>query len=341
MQSRIKNLFNICFSLAATGLCFVLPSSNTASAYDVYHYVVEDSELRVYPGDISLFMRRQHAALNKIAENIQAGTAEDLADFARISLYEMAGLYEEEAMRSLDGVSTDIQEGARLDRWRSVTLAYAQHLYHVAYSITPSTSVELSIENTGDLLFFIEGDPFILSSPVIRNPGVLDERIINSVCQVKSCDPDVLALHQEENKRTVTVQAGWVMTEDNAPEFVTIDGLHFVFNDLKNREVKQTACLKVIKEMKLIADTLKDAYNNGIFIEWEYLSIKPIYESHDYKIAINRFGDSVYMKLPELHYINGWQNLVTAWLRAQVEDKHYQQYLYADELLAFAVHHIP
>jgi len=337
MQSRIKNLVKIYFFIVAVDLHFLLSLSVSAFAYDVYQYTVPDSELRIYPADLMLSMRRQNTALNKIAEQLQTGSSQDIAEFARISLYEMAGLFEEEATRSFEGETIDIKEGARLNRWRRETLAYAQHLYHVADSITPLTHVELYIENTGELYFIIEGDPFILTSPLIRNPKVLDERIINSICQVKSCDPDILSYYEKENTRTITVQASWVMTDKNAPEFATIDGLHFIFSNIKNRSVKQIACLKVIKEMRLIADTLKDANNMGIYIDWDSLNIKPLYGSYDYRIAINHFGDSIYIKLPELHHISGWQNLVAPWLRAQVEDKEYQQYLYADELLAYAL----
>ncbi|MBM2830418.1 MAG: hypothetical protein HW411_1208 [Gammaproteobacteria bacterium] len=317
MPSKISKFASAYFSISAVGLYLVLSLSNTVSAYEVYQYVVPDSELRIYPTDLSLAMRHQHAALNQIAEKMQAGTTQDLADFARISLHEMAGLFEEEAMRTFNGETVYIREGTRLNRWRSETLSYAQHLYNVADTITPLTSIKLYIENTGELHFVIEGDSFILSSPLIRSPKILDERIINSICRVKSCDPDVLTHNMEENTRTIIVQANWEIIEGNAPEFVTIDGLHFVFSDVKNRSAKQTACLQIIKEMRLIADTLKDAHDRGIHVDWDILDIKPLYGSYDYRITINRYGDSLYVK--------------------QVEDSDYQQYLYADELLAYAV----
>jgi hypothetical protein len=315
--------------LISACLFFLLPSS--AAPYEVYKYTAEEVDLLVYPLDLSLSMQQKHRALHSFAEKIQQETTGRIADFARISLYEMAALYEEEARRIWE--YSDIRRNVKYARWRDATLSHAQHLYHVADLITPATSIELYMERTGELHLLIENVPFILSSPLIHDPYRLDERIIHAFCQVEACDPDVLAFNGDKNTRTVTIMANWVMTEGRPPEFVTNDGLHFIFSSIENRPLKQSACLRVIREIRLLVDTLKDARSRGIFIDWKNLDIRQLHGSYDYRIIINPFGDSLYMKFPELGIITGWPEKILAWLHAQVENEPFVQYFQGDELL--------
>lgn len=302
-----------------------------AYAFEVHTYVVQDSELRIYPVDQSLTRRQQHAALYEILEIMQQGGPQDLMDFVKVSLYEMAGLYEEEAMRS-DEVS--IKDGFRFARWRNQALEFATNLYHVANLIDINTTIEVDIDNAGDLQILIDGKPYILNSPQIAKPQILDERIINHLCSMRYCDPEQLAVQQNKFNRTIVIEAEWNVTEENMPEYVTRDGLHFVFTNLENRSGKQIALLKIIREIKFIAETLKDAKNKGVPIEWESVAIKPFFGSYDHRISLNPFGDTVYIKLPELYRIHGWQEMVLPWIHARVDEETYEQYLNGDELLA-------
>jgi len=151
---------------------------------------------------------------------------------------------------------------------------------------------------------------------------------------MRYCDVELLAVQQNRFKRTIVIEAAWSVTEENTAEYVTSDGLHFLFANLENRSRKQIAILKIIKEIKFIAETLKDAKSKGIPIEWGSLSIKPFFGSYDHRISLNPFGDTVYIKLPELYRVHAWQDKFMPWIQARVEDKTYEQYLDGDEILA-------
>ena len=309
----------------------VLPGSIFA---DVHTYMVEDSELRIYPTDITLTIRQKHAALHELAMNMKHSTMQDQADFVQIALYEMAALYDEEAIRQ---DSSTKKQGLGLIRWRNETQALAREIYQVADTIELDTPVDISIADTGEIHLTVNQKLYILSSPLINKPYLLDERIINHICRIKYCDPDLLSIERATNKRLITIDAVWVITENEKPRYVTNDGLHFVFNDIENRSLKQVASLKVIKEMKLIAETLKEARQKGVAMEWDDFAIRPLQGSYDYRIHINQFGDTVYIKLPELSHVTNWQEQILPWLRAQVEEKTLDQYLDADEFLAYAI----
>lgn len=301
---------------------------------DVHRFTVEDAELRIYPADIPLTLHQQHAVLHELALEMQQGTAQDRADFTRTALYEMAVLYEEAANRQ--GEDEKIQPLALL-RWRNETRKLARELYRAADTVDPDTPIDISIADTGDVHLLVNQKLYILSSPLINEPYLLDERIINNICRIKYCDQENPAIQQTAGKRTITIEANWIIVENEKPRYVTSDGLNFMFIDLENRSLKQIASLKVIKEIKLVAETLGEAGRKGVVIEWDTLTIKPFQGSYDYRIHINRFGDTVYIKLPELHHVTNWQEQVLPWVRAQVEEKEIDQYLDADEFLSYAI----
>jgi hypothetical protein len=323
MMLRINVKWFICVVLL-----LLLPG---AHAFETHRYTVQESELRIYPVDVSLTRRQQHAALYKMLEIMQQGTAQDLADFVKVALYEMAGLYEEEALRQDTGKGRD---GFQFARWRNQALDFATSLYHAANSIDVDTPIEVEIDSTGELQMLVNGQPYILNSPQIAKPHVLDERIINRLCSMRYCDPALLAVQEARFKRTIIIEAAWDIREGEPPVYMTKDGLYFLFTDLENRSKKQIALLKIIKEIKFIAATLKDAKAKGVPLEWESISIKPFLGSYDYRIALNPFGDTVYIHLPELHQVRDWQVEFMPWIRARVEEENYTHFLDGDDILA-------
>ena len=310
----------------------ILPMSAFA---DVHIFTVENSELRIYPTDITLTIRQKHAALIDLALMMKQGSLQDQLDFTQIALYEMAVLYDEEAVRQ-DNNSK--RRGFGLARWREETQSLARELYRVADSINPETPVNIEIADTGEVHLTVNQKLYILSNPLIHKPFLLDERIIAHVCRIKYCDPEILSEERTTDKRTITIEANWIITGNENPRYATSDGLNFVFEDIENRSLKQIASLKVIKEIKLIAETLRDASQKGVLMEWENLVIKPLQGSYDYRIHINQFGDTVYIKLPELHHVANWQEQVMPWIRAQVENKIIEYYINAETFLAYAIH---
>lgn len=310
---------------------YTLPVTSFA---EIHQFVVEDPELRIYPTDATLTIRQKHEALNELALMMKQGTTQDQMDFVKVALYEMAVLYDEEAFRQDKNTKND---GWSLAHWRNETHDLAMQLYHVADSITSDTPLDISIAETGEIYLMVNGKVYIISSPLMNKPYLLDERIISSICGTKDCPPGFQSADRIENKRTITIEANWIITENERPRYVTSDGLNFMFDNLENRNLKEIASLKVIKEMKLIAATLSDASKKGVVLDWHNLSIKPLQGSYDYRINIDQFGDTVYIKLPELHHVNNWQSKVMPWVRAQVEDRSLSQYLDGDKFLAYAI----
>ena len=245
-------------------------------AFDTHRYYVDDSDLRIYPVDVTLTNRQKHAVLYELAREMKEGTAEDLADFIKISLSEMASLYEEVALEP--GRESSITESVHLSRWRNETLELARRLYNVADTVDPGMSLDVVVDDTGDLQLVVNDRIYILSNPVINKPYLLDEKIINRVCSIRVCNDDLVTIHDHLNKREIIIEATWKISQGDKPEYITSDGLHFVFNNIEDRTRKQIACLKIIKEIKFVADSLKDAkkecpWNGTILLSSHYMAV--------------------------------------------------------------------
>ena len=304
----------------------------TAGA-DVHRYEMENPLLQIYPANMQLTKQQQHAALYALANDMKARGGEDLADFVRIGLYEMAALYEEEARRA--GASEDGKSLAY--QWPDTTMTYANDLYRTADAVTAATMIDIAHDDTGELMFIINGRPWLLSSPVLDKALLLDDRIINRVCREISCDAVATALEEGANKRVIVIDADWEIAMGKPPAYVTGNGLHFVFRDLDNRSAKQIACLKLIKEMELLAGALRDAVIRGVTIDQDQLAIQSLYGSYDYRVSLNRFGDTIYIKLPELHHVRDWTTQLWPWLRARMDGRTIEHYLQADAMLSYTL----
>ena len=305
----------------------------TPAVADTHRYEMDKPLLQIYPANMRLTNQQKHAALYALANDMKARGGEDLVDFVRIALYETAALYEEEARRS--GAS---EAGKSLAyHWTDSTMSYANDLYQAADAVNSTTSIDITSDDTGELMLIINGRPWLLSSPVLDKPLMLDDRIIDRVCQEMSCDAVSTEFAEGEYKRVITIDADWVIAGNRPPEYVTSDGLHFVFSDINNRSAKQIACLKLIKEIELLVDSLRNAVTRGVTIDRDKLVIQSLYGSYDYRVRLNQFGDTIYIKLPELHHVQDWTTLIWPWIRARMGDNKDDLYLQADSMLSYTL----
>jgi len=316
-------------------LIYTVSASVPVCSYDMHRYIVDDARLIIHPVNVSLDLKQKHALLYEIANEIRSQSHQEFADFIKICLQELAYMYEEEATRPDESPGREIAGGT--GAWRAETMSVANQLYQVADSVSPAMDLDVDRDDSGELMIRVEDKIYIVSNPVINKPFALDERIIKRVCQTRYCSPDIVSRQEKLNKRTIIIEANWVIAEGEKPEYVTRDGLHFVFDSLDERSRKQIGSLKLIREIKLITESLKDAVKKGVLLEWDLIAIKPFQGSYDYRIQLNRFSDSIHLTLPELHHVDNWQKTVFPWIRAQVNGTPMDRYIDGDKALAYVL----
>jgi hypothetical protein len=248
-------------------------------------------------------------------------------------LTQMALLYEQEAVKSSRENVSDLRQNIKKGRWRHTALEYANQLRQVSDQINSSSEIVLYIEEYGEPTIVIDGKPYILTTPDLKKSGLLYTAIVEQLCRKEICGQDIFKQDTDKDKIRIVINAEWKISETGFPEYYSEDGLHFVFNDLKDRKKKQENSLQIMRELRLISDSLMEISTKNISIDWDVLKLEHISGSYGYKLVINSFGDSLAMELVYLGRIDTLPNETILWMQARLKNEVYQQrFNQADEL---------
>jgi len=277
----------------------------------------------------------KHADLIKLAKQMEDDGKQQLTLFTKTALTQMAMLYEQEAVKSRWEEASSIRQNIKKSRWRQSALEYAEQLRQVSDQINSSSEIDLYIEEYGEPTIVVDGKPYILTTPDLKKSGLLYAAIVEQLCRREICGEDIKKQDSGKDKIRIVINAEWKMSETENPEYYSEDGLHFVFNDLKDRKKKQEISLQIMRELKLISESLMEVSNKNISIDWDVLRLEHISGTYGYKLIINRFGDSLAM---ELIYLGQLEILLTEtipWMQARLRDETYmQRFAHADILLS-------
>jgi len=296
----------------------------TVSAYEPYRFKTDLPQIVVYPNVFLTPARLQSTKLFRLARQIQDQSSAGLIEFVKISLEEMASVYQEEALEARQKSIEESKDRDKLIRWSRNSLAFANQLEALIKTINNSSQIELFFESFGELYILINGKPVLISSPVINQQNSLEQRIINRVCRRMQCEKKLLEQPASENVRSIWVYAQWEISDDNKYVFKTKNGLNFIFNDLEDKKRRQHVCLNIARDLNLIADSLLDAKEKGLFIDWGYMYLGVIPGSEKYELIINQFKDAVRLSLTAIPYLNDYPQVAIPWLQSRIEFGEYQ-----------------
>ena len=261
----------------------------------------------------------KHADLINLAKQMEDDGKERLTLFTKTALTQMALLYEQEAVKSGREDVSDLRQNIKKSRWRHTALEYAEKLRQVAAQINSSSEIVLYIEEYGEPTIVIDGRPYILTTPDLKKSGLLYTAIVEQLCRGKVCGEEIKNQENKKDKLRIVINAEWKMSETENPEYYSADGLHFVFNDLKNRKEKQEISLQIMRELRVISDSLIEISSKNISIDWDVLRLELVSGSYGYKVVINRFGDSLVLELIYLGKLNMILTESIPWMQARIK----------------------
>jgi len=329
------NILKLSIFIKAKFLYFVFilffnPSVCTA---ETFIYIDDKPALWIYPQDPVYQAWYKHADLIKLAKQMEDDGKEHLILFTKTALTQMAMLYEQEAVKSSREDVSDLRQDIKKGRWHHTALEYAEQLRQVSDQINSSSEIVLYIEKYGEPTIVIDGKPYILTTPDLTKSGLLYTAIVDQLCTKEICGRDIKKQDSEKDKLRIVINAEWKISETGHPEYYSEDGLHFVFNDLEDRKKKQEISLQLMREFRIISDTLSELSTRNISIDWDVLRLEHISGSYGYKLVINSFGDSLAMELVYLGRIDPLPNETILWMQARLKNEVYQQrFNQADEL---------
>ncbi|MCG8324750.1 MAG: hypothetical protein MI673_04470 [Thiotrichales bacterium] len=294
------------------------------AAFEPYRFKTDVPQIVVYPNVFLTPARLQNTKLFRLARYIQTRPRDRLIQFVRISLDAMAGLYHGEALEARRKSASDDRDRDKLIRWSRNSLAFANQLEALNKSVTRNSNVELYFESFGELYLLINGKPVLISSPVINQQKDLEQRIIERVCGKMQCDSTWLEPPEDEKIRSLWVYAQWEIEDKQQHVFKTKSGLNFIFDDLQDKKRRQHVCLNIARDLNLVADTLLDAKEKGLFIDWGYMYLNVIPGTEKYELIINQFKDAIRLSLTAIPYLNDYPQVAIPWLQARIEFRDHQ-----------------
>jgi len=311
--------------VAARSLIIVLAlTANPARAYEPYLFKTGQPQIIVFPNVFLTPARLQNTRLFRLARYMQQQDHEQLLNFVKISLDEMAAVYYEEALQAREKSLQSGKDRDKLIRWSRNSLAFANRLQDLGNRVHPGSEVELYFESFGVLYILVEGKPVLVSSPVINRQQSLEQRIINRVCRDMSCPDQLLQQSDTDLPRNLWVHARWEISDNGRHVLKTKKGLNFIFPDLQDKQRRQRVCLNIARDLNLVADALRDAGEKGLFIDWGYLYLDVAAGTDKHDLVINQFKDAIRLSLAAIPWLNDYPQVVIPWLQARMEFRDYQ-----------------
>jgi hypothetical protein len=313
---------------------FILLFNPSVCTAETFIYIDDKPVLWIYPQDPVYQAWYKHADLIKLAKQMESDGKEQLTLFTKTALTQMAILYEQEAVKSSREDVSTLRQDIKKNRWRHTALEYAKQLRQVSDQINLSSEIVLYIEEYGEPTIVVDGKPYILTTPDLKKSGLLYTAIVEQLCRREICGQDLKKQDSDKDKIRIVINAEWKISETGNPEYYSEDGLHFVFNDIKDRKKKQEISLRLMRELRLISDSLIEISNKNISIDWDVLRLEHISGTYGYKLIINQFGDSLAVELVYLGQIDNLLTETISWMQSRLQDETYQlSFNQADELI--------
>jgi len=304
---------------------FILLFNPSVCTAETFIYIDDKPVLWIYPQDPVYQAWYKHADLIKLAKQMESEGKEQLTLFTKTAMTQMAIMYEQEAVKSSREDVSDLRQDIKKGRWRHTALEYAKQLRQVSDQINSTSEIVLYIEEYGEPTIVVDGKPYILTTPDLKKSGLLYTAIVEQLCKKDICSQNLKKQDSDKDKLRIVINAEWKISETGNPEYYSEDGLHFVFNDIKDRKKKQKISLQLMRELRLILDSLIEISNKNISIDWNVLRLEHISGTYGYKLIINQFGDSLAMELVYLGKIDTLLTETVSWMQARLKDETYQQ----------------
>lgn len=248
----------------------------------------------------------------------------------------MAEQYREEIDKARGFPGADAKGRRKVARWSAATVKYVDGLYDFVQRIDAYAPVEIIASRTDSVQLLVDGMPVIITGPRIADPDSLGRTIVGEFCRLRECVFDVPAGPASSSSVPRPPDdrlTGWDFGDTSGSNFVTVDGVHFMFASLSDRKRKQDAAMAVTRDLRSLVHALRVASSQGHAIDWESIRIDVTPVASEHKVVVNRHGDYLMLPLPALSRAVAILRSSRPWIRGRAEGRDVRQYLPRAEIL--------
>ncbi len=261
----------------------------------------------------------------------EAGEVERF-EFTFLALSELIHDYEEMLQRSYQRPVRSADDQRRLYRWRGATTTFVRTLKQALEALEMGALPLIDATSTGQVVLHVGGIPTVVESPNLAASTTLAERIVGGYCTRFYCGDLLRSLDEEAGDEEGgegwsvrepgaerrTLAGFWSFAWNRGPRYYSDDGLIFEFDNPDDREQKQRAAEQLVREMRILAQGLRNALHTGHLIDWAYLVVVPGEDDLGTQVILDQEGNFLRMQLPLLAHIRLLSPELLTWLHGQV-----------------------
>ena len=256
----------------------------------------------------------------RLAQGLATAEPGRRLDFAWIAVAEMAGEYRRILQDSAAAAPHKGSSHLKLARWRQATQGFLAELEWALQRIGAVPEIRVHVTAGRLVTLLVEDQPIVISGPESSDSRLMQQRILDTYCALYDCSDILHAAPGPASAAPVNPGKGaWVFTQTRGGRYTTPDGLAFQFSSLANRSGKEALCENIAEEMRRLVSLLREARRGGFAIDWQMLEVRPVADSEQAYILLNRNGDYLRGKLPHLAATDVLANGGLTWISQMLE----------------------
>lgn len=275
-------------------------------------------------------------SLNRIALAVGAEAGPVRVEFAQTAIAEMIAAHQAEAQLARREAR---EQGSRRDllRWAAAVDAYAAELAAIGQSLTPDSSVGISIGADDSLYLAIAGRPVIVTTPRAQAQAEFEQRIVERFCSAYHCADFVseFVLSAAASASRPAAAPSWSFSQSAGPACSSGGGLELQFRTLADLSRKREVCARLVAELELLLAALARQIDAGVPLDWNRLLVQGDPNAERQRVVLNGAGDTLQLPLPYLVQVPDFLHRSLPWVAAASRGQRYHLVLInADELVA-------
>jgi len=233
--------------------------------------------------------------------------------FARIALFELAGIYLAEADLARAEADT-AEQPDKLVAWSRAVSRYAEGLFLLLDEIELGAAVSLRLNDKEVPSVAINERMIMLAHPrsdqqAAYELGVLAEFCTGSVCSELTMQDEQEPIPFSGN----TVSPEWIFSKNGLR--CVYRGLQISFRPGGQLAAQKALCRQFLEEAEMLATEIAWQQSHGVVINWPDMLIKSTPGKTAHLVSLNDAGDSLLLSLPLTHSSRGLLTTLTPWLQ--------------------------
>lgn len=160
----------------------------------------------------------------------------------------------------------------RVDRRRG-TRDYVARLAHVRAQLLRGADLQIVREARHAVRLIVADEQVMLTALYDGQQRELESAIADAVCTWRDCVDSAPTVDERVVARERGLRGEWSLADRAPPLYAQEDGLHCAFEDALHLRLKQAACERVTRELRLLEEALRAVLQHGGRIDWPALRV--------------------------------------------------------------------